>query len=111
MNYLEYDRMPLGEVYPYLACATITKNSEIWTELANACGDLCEKFRIWYGDQEALKIIAKRKSHQQLGFIPEHSYACLPEEINHVSQATFLHFKGPARKGLMLDFYKKIMSF
>lgn len=110
MNYLEYDQMPLGEVYPYLACATITKNSEIWIELANICGGLSEKFRIWFGDQEALKIIAKRKSNEQLGFIPEHTYACLPENMNHVTQVNFLHFKGPARKGLMLDFYKKIME-
>jgi len=110
MNYLEYDQMPLGEVYPYLACATITRNSGIWIELADTCSGLSEKFQIWYGDQEALKIIAKRKASEQLGFIPEHTYACLPEDVNHVSQAIFLHFKGPARKGLMLDFYKKIMA-
>jgi hypothetical protein len=110
MNYLEYDQMPLGKVYPYLACATIARNSEIWIELADVCNHLSEKFRIWYGDQEALKIIARRKSNQQLGFIPEHTYACLPENVNYVNQATFLHFKGPARKDLMLDFYKKIMS-
>ena len=110
MNYLEYDRMPFGEVYPYLACTTITRNSEAWIELADVCDGLSEKFRIWYGDQEALKIIAKRKSKEQLGLIPEHTYACLPENMNYVSQATFLHFKGPARKGLMIDFYKKIME-
>ena len=110
MNYLEYDQMPLGEVYPYLACATITRNSGVWIELADVCHSLSEKFRIWYGDQEALIIIAKRKSNEQLGFIHEHTYACLPENIHHVSQANFLHFKGPARKGLMVEFYKKIMS-
>lgn len=110
MNYLEYDQMPLGQVYPYLACATITKSSEIWIELADACNSLSEKFRIWYGDQEALKIIVKRKSNEQLGFMPEHTYACLPENMNYVTKAAFLHFKGPARKGLMLDFYKKIMN-
>lgn len=110
MNYLEYDRMPLGEVYPYLACTTITRNSEVWIELADVCDSLSEKFRIWYGDQEALKIVAKRKSNGQLGFMPEHTYACLPENMNYVSRATFLHFKGAARKGLMIDFYKKIME-
>jgi hypothetical protein len=110
MNYLEYDQIPLGQVYPYLACATITKSSEIWVELADECKGLSEKFRIWYGDQEALKIIVERKSNEQLGFMPEHTYACLPEYMNYVTQAAFLHFKGAARKGLMLDFYKKIMN-
>lgn len=110
MNYLEYDQMPLGYVYPYLACATITKNAEIWRELADVCAGLSEKFRIWFGDQEALKIIAKRKTGEELGFMPEHAYACLPENMNYVSQATFLHFKGPSRKGLMRDFYKKIIE-
>lgn len=111
MNYLEYDQMPLGEVYPYLACTTITKNSEIWVELADLCGGLSEKFRIWYGDQEVLKIISKRKSNKQLGFISEHTYACLPEYSDYAPYATFLHFKGMARKGLMEKVYKKIMSF
>lgn len=111
MNYLEYDQKPLGEVYPYLACTTIARNSEALIELADICNNLSEKFRIWYGDQEALKIIAQRKSKEQLGFILEHTYACLPENANYVNQATFLHFKGPARKDLMHDLYKKLMSF
>lgn len=110
MNYLEYDQMPLGEVYPYLACTTITRNSEEWIELADVCDGLSKKFRIWFGDQEALKIIAKRKSEEQLGFMPEHTYACLPENVDYVAQATFLHFKGAERKSLMIDFYKKIMD-
>lgn len=110
MDYLEYDQKTLGEVYPYLACTTITKNSKIWNELAEVCSGLSEKFRIWYGDQEALKIITKQRPNEQIGFIPEHTYACLPEHINYANQAIFLHFKGPARKGLMRDLYKKIMS-
>jgi len=110
MNYLEYDQMTLGQVYPYLACATITRNSGMWAELADACDSLSEKFKIWYGDQEALKIIVKKKSSDQLGLIPEHTYACLPEITNYLPQAIFLHFKGAARKGLMREFYKKIMS-
>jgi hypothetical protein len=109
MNYLEYDQMSFGEVYPYLACTTITRNSGIWSELVDACDSLSEKFKIWYGDQEALKIIVKTKSSDQLGMIPEHTYACLPEYANFLSQAIFLHFKGPARKVLMRDFYKEIM--
>ncbi len=110
MNFSEYDQMELGEVYPYLACTTITKNSDVWMDLSELCNSLGEKFRIWYGDQEALKIIAKRKSDEQLGFIPECTYACLPENINYVNQATFLHFKGPARKSLMFDLHRQIMS-
>lgn len=110
LNYLEYHQLPLGEVYPYLACTTITKNSEIWVDIADVCDGLSEKFRIWYGDQEALKVIAKRKSNQQLGFIPEHTYACLPENENYISQAAFLHFKGAARKTLMLEYHKRLMS-
>ena len=110
MNYLEYDQMPLGKVYPYLACATITKNAKVWDELQGICSTLSEKFRIWYGDQEALKIIVKNKSSEELGFIPEHTYACLPENLDYLSQANFIHFKGPSRKDLMLEFHKKIMG-
>jgi hypothetical protein len=110
LNYFEYTQKSFGEVYPYLACATITKNSTIWQELSNACNALSEKFRIWYGDQEALKIIAKTKSNNQLGFIPEHTFACLPEYQHYASQAIFLHFKGVARKKLMLEYYQLIMK-
>ncbi len=109
MNYLEYDQKPLGEVYPYLGCVTVTKNSKIWTELDDICMNLDEKFKIWYGDQEALKIIAKKMSRECLGLMPEHTFACLPENTEFVNQATFLHFKGPTRKSLMLDYYQQIM--
>ncbi len=110
LNYLEYAQKSLGEVYPYLACATIAKNSTIWQELSDICNVLSEKFRIWYGDQEALKIIVKTKLNMQLGFIPEHTFACLPEHKHYVSQAIFLHFKGAARKKLLLEYYQFIMK-
>lgn len=109
MNYMEYDQKPLGEVYPYLGCVTVTKNSTIWSHLDDICMNLHEKFKIWYGDQEALKIIAKKMSMERLGFMPEHTFACLPENIEFANQATFLHFKGAARKSLMLDYYQKII--
>lgn len=109
MNYSEYRHMTLGEVYPYLACATITKNSKIWIEFLDICDRLNEKFKIWYGDQEALKISIKNKSDEQYGFLPEHIYACLPENLNDSFDPFFLHFKGVKRKELMLNFYKKLM--
>ena len=35
LDFMEYDKQPLGLVYPYVACATISKNWEIWEELGN----------------------------------------------------------------------------
>ncbi len=110
LDFHEYDKQPFGKVYPYLACTTITKNSKVWLEIADTCNSLDEKFKIWYGDQEALKILAEKKPKEQIGFISEKKYACLPEENNGISTAYFIHFKGLSRKPHMVSFYKKIMG-
>lgn len=108
LDFKEYDKKPLGQVYPYLACATITKNSLVWNEIANLCEGLSHKFKIWYGDQEALKIFVKNTQYD-LGFIPEDQWACLPEYSKFCDDIKFMHFKG-ARKKLMKNFYDTLMT-
>lgn len=106
MNFMEYDQNPLGEVYPYLACATVTKNSSMWNNLQMIINSLDIKYHIWYGDQEALKILASEMTDDKLGFIDESVYACLPEESHFVPSASMLHFKGVSRKSAMALLYE-----
>jgi hypothetical protein len=108
LNFKEYDKKPFGQVYPYLACATITKNSLIWNEILDLCEELSQKFKIWYGDQEAMKLFVKNTKYE-LGFIPENQWACLPEYSRYCDDIKFMHFKG-ARKKLMQIFYDNLMA-
>ncbi len=108
LNFNEYDKKPLGQVYPYLACATITRNALIWNEIAYLCEGLPQKFKTWYGDQEALKIFVKNTRYQ-LGFIQENQWACLPEYSRFCDDIKFMHFKG-VRKKLMKNFYDNLMA-
>ena len=102
MNLSEYQNMTLGDVYPFLACFTVTKSSDFWKEAFNILKSLDEKFHYWYGDQEALKII-KAKNIFNIDTVKESIFACLPEQIDELNLPNIIHFKGAARKNFMLD--------
>ena len=102
MDLSEYKNMTLGDVYPFLACFTVTKSSTFWKEAFNILKSLDKKFHFWYGDQEALKKIAASNKFK-ISTVEEAIFACLPEEINHSLLPNLIHFKGPSRKSLMID--------
>ena len=102
MDLSEYKNMTLGDVYPFLACFTVTKSSTFWKEAFNILKSLDKKFHYWYGDQEALKII-KAKNIFNIDTVQESIFACLPEEVDKFNLPNIIHFKGAARKNFMLD--------
>jgi hypothetical protein len=104
VHFPEHQNRPLGEVYPYLACATIARNSNIWGDLLEILHTLDDRFQRWYGDQEAMKIWADRQDKDIAG-LPESRFACLPEQYEHIKQALILHFKGTSRKEAMITFF------
>lgn len=110
IDFTEYDGMPLGQVYPYVACATISKDSDFWHSLAEILHGLEAKYMEWYGDQEAMRAWASKTKSSAYGFLPESTFGCLPEEKKFLPSAQILHFKGAHRKALMAKFYKKIIS-
>jgi hypothetical protein len=108
LNFHEYENKVLNDVFPFLACFTISKNYLFWKACYENLLQLDEKFHFWYGDQESIKnIIASNKFN--IDFISESEFACLPEYIsNFDSFPKCLHFKGPKRKLLMKKFLKGI---
>lgn len=104
MNLSEYSGRKLDDVYPYLACATITANFEVWQSLSAVLKGLDPKYRLWYGDQEALKIY-KKKRPSVCGAILENIYGCLPEHYSDYPAARIVHFKGAERKSHMPHFF------
>lgn len=95
MRFDEYKDKPIDEVYPYIGCATATRNGDVWKKLYEITDGMDEKFRKWYGDQEALREYAKT---HKIGEMSEKVVGCLPEFKN--DQAKILHYKGPDRKKL-----------
>jgi hypothetical protein len=90
----EYKDMTIDEVYPFIACATATKNGAPWQIMLEMFDKIDPKFRKWYGDQEVLKLYAESEADT----MPESIYGCLPEHKH--DGAKIIHYKGPSRKQL-----------
>lgn len=105
----EYDKKPFFEIYPFVACATITRSANLWTELYLSLMAMNPTFHIWYGDQEALKAYAMSRP-AAVGFLPEHVFGCLPDQPQYAPLASILHFKGASRKDQMRKFHDYMRS-
>jgi tetratricopeptide (TPR) repeat protein len=97
INFSEYEGKTIDEVYPYVGCTVVAEGVHVWKDLLAIYDALDPKFRKWYGDQEALRIYAK-KYPERVSEIHESVYGCLPE--HKTDDAKILHFKGEARKKL-----------
>lgn len=91
MNFSEYKGKTLDEVYPYLACATVTRDHKPWDNMAMRLRMMDPKYSIWYGDQEALKSYA---AENDVGTLDEKEYACLPEFVDRNNPPKIVHYKG-----------------
>jgi hypothetical protein len=97
IKFPEYEGKTLDQLYPYVGCAVVAKNPQVWKDLLAIYEGLDEKFKQWYGDQEALRIYAE-KYPERVSEVNESVYGCLPE--HKTDDAKILHFKGEARKKL-----------
>ena len=94
LNFHEYAGKPMYEVFPYLACATVTQDYRVWEELLEILNHVDPKYRKWYGDQEAMKIWAKMNP---VGVLKESEYACLPEKVGN-TDPKIIHYKGSRKE-------------
>jgi hypothetical protein len=95
IKFSEYEGKTLDQLYPYVGCAVVAKNPQVWKDLLAIYEGLDEKFKRWYGDQEALRIYAE-KYPERVSDMHESVYGCLPER--KTDDAKILHYKGEARK-------------
>lgn len=99
----EFNGIPLATLWPYMGCATITRNYHSWKCLALLMGLMSDKFKTWYGDQEALKVYSYMMLPEKFGEIEESDYACLPDLREEDQVPHILHYKGPGRKEAFLN--------
>ena len=97
----EYSGRTFGEIYPFLACFTYTKDYHFWEDCFAILMSLDKKFHFWYGDQEALRIISDSKKYD-MGYIDESVICTLPEFATKQEASYSIHFKGKGRKKKML---------
>ncbi len=103
LDFREYDKKPLGFVYPIVACCTVTSSSGVWGGVLERLLRLSPKFHSWYGDQEALKRLSEDDSNGRRGgvaYLPESIYGCLPEALSFLPNAAIVHFKGARKVGM-----------
>jgi len=94
LSFKEYEGKTMAEVFPYLACATVTQDYTVWSELLSIMDHIDPKYRKWYGDQEAMKIWAKMND---FGTLLETRYACLPEYLEG-RDPKIIHYKGSRKE-------------
>lgn len=103
MDLRQYQGCTLDDVYPYLACATVTRDAEFWASCLRELEQMPEQFHRWYGDQEAIRAVV-RKATYRVCHLPESRFARLPDRlVTAGAEPLLLHFKGAARKALMLS--------
>jgi hypothetical protein len=107
MNLSEYDGKTLGQVYPYLASFNITRTHRFWDECKNYLSTIDKKFHYWYGDQEAIRDVLKKEKYS-FRDLSESTVSCLPEYLSTYTNPIAIHFKGRARKELMIDHAKRL---
>lgn len=96
MDFSEYRGRTLDEVYPILACATVTRDWKPWAQMTAMMEYINPKFKLWYGDQEVLRLYSQ--CGEDVGYLSERDYACLPEyEHTLYPSPKIIHYKG-ARK-------------
>jgi hypothetical protein len=105
----EYENKELGVIYPYIACFTYTRNYLFWEDCLEILNSLDKKFHVWYGDQEALRIINDSKKYD-IGYLDESSICNLPDFSSIGDGSYSLHFKGAARKEDMVKLAGFILS-
>jgi len=96
--------MKIIDVYPILACFTITKSNVFWIKCFENLLQIDQKFHKWYGDQEAIKNVLKLEIFNCI-FLKGSQVACLPEYFQSNALPICLHFKGGKRKALMNKAY------
>lgn len=92
VDYSEHLGKTLGEVYPYLGCATVAKDWRVWDELYVYIKQIHSKYLDWYGDQEAIKKFVANNL-KTVGFLDEYMYGCLPEYV-YLYSPKIIHYKG-----------------
>jgi hypothetical protein len=110
LSFYEYSNSKLDSIYPFLACATITRNWNFWHELLELLKQKDKKFLEWYGDQEAMREWHISNKDKKVGYLSESVFGCLPEFSELIKNAKVLHFKGPNRKELMPKFFTELDS-
>lgn len=104
MNMVEYKNITLGDAWPYLGCFIALKNHSPLIEMNEIYNKLDKKYKIWYGDQIALKKFVNIHS-KTISFVGENEYAYLPNGNQIPSKTKILHFKGEKLKKLMKKYY------
>ena len=101
LDFSEYAGRQLGELFPYVGCATLLFEAGFWEACRERMEALDPKYHNWWGDQEAIKAVVQSRQFRVRG-LPESVYGCLPEYEELARKAVICHYKGQ-RKAQMIE--------
>jgi hypothetical protein len=107
----EFENLALSSVFPYVACATFTKDFTFWESCTEILESLDPKYAYWYGDQKSIDLLIQRSlGSGSIGQLKESQFGCLPEFTQYLTrQPYFLHFKG-SRKNDMRKVFERLYN-
>lgn len=108
LNFSEHSGKTLDQVFPILACFTVSRSYRFWQELGDLLRGLPEKYSIWYGDQQAMKDWLRGQTQASVGLMDEAQVALLPDQSDGTQNPIAYHFKGANRKALMKPYAKRL---
>jgi len=108
LNLPEYFNKNIGDIYPFIACFTYTKDYKFWLDCYTVLKEMDKKYHFWYGDQEAIKRIHERNLYN-IGYLEEKIVCNLPEYCTVIDESYSLHFRGPRKKD-MIKFSNLILN-
>ncbi len=108
-RYENHSTGTLGNLYPFLGCFVVTKNTKFWKECYDIYKKLDNNYKFWFGDQEVLKEIVKRNLYD-FAFLSEADFACPPQFIRDSKNPFLIHFKGKKPKDMIESYYNQIYN-
>jgi len=107
LTFLKHKNKKYIDIYPYIACLVICKKESFWKECLNYFKKIEHVYKIWFGDQEILRLVVEKKIFS-FGFIDESNFACPPQNLNGNTRPFIIHFKGKINKELIKKYYEYV---
>ena len=107
LKYSKHLNKKFVDIYPYVACLVICKNTLFWKKCLSYFKDIESVYKIWFGDQEIFRQIVEQKKFS-FGFVDEKDFACPPQNLKGNNRPFILHFKGKTNKELIKQYYKYV---
>jgi hypothetical protein len=103
------DGADIGGIMPFNTGVMLSRSQAFWRDCYTWLAKQSEEKQKWYGDQEAVAVVAGRKPYEVL-ILPCSKYNWAPTHSTDNSDAYFWHYKGAIRKKWIPLNYSSVLT-